>query len=102
MRRWIAGLAAAVLLPACGDGSKSQSASDVNGPPPPDTTGALGTGQPPFVRIISPGPRTKCHEGATVLLQAVAVDPNSLITRVNFFDRDRLIGGKSTVPFTVA
>ena len=98
MVRWWASLAAALLLPACGSDS---GAADVDGRHPTPSPAQLGTGQPPFIRIVSPGPRTTFHEGATITLQAIATDPNAIIARVNFFDGDRLIGGKSTAPFIV-
>ena len=100
MARWIAALAAALLLPACGDNGSGT--SDAGGRTPQDDTGDLGSGQPPFVRIVSPGPRTTVHEGATILLQAVAADPNAILAQVSFFDGDRLIGSKTAAPYIVA
>lgn len=97
MLRWIAGLSAALLLPACGTGSST----DVDGRNPA-VPAALGSGQPPFVRIVSPAPRATFQEGGTATLQAVAADPNAILARVNFYDGDRLIGGKSAAPFVVA
>src|SRR6185503_7223978 len=97
MLRWIAGLSAALLLPACGDGS----AADVDGRNPVGPA-TLGGGQPPFIRIVSPAPRATFQEGGTATLQAVASDPNAVLARVNFYDGDRLIGGKSAPPFVVA
>jgi hypothetical protein len=97
MMRWIAGLSAALLLPACGDGT----AADVDGRNPAVPT-ALGGGQPPIVRIVSPAPRATFQEGGTVTIQAVAADPNAVLARVNFYDGDQLIGGKSAPPFVIA
>jgi hypothetical protein len=98
MLRWLASLSAALLLPACGDGSGSADVDGRNPAPPP----SLGTGQPPFVRIVSPGPRSSVPEGSTITVQAVAADPNSILARVDFYDGDRLVGGKLSAPFFVA
>lgn len=98
MRRWIVGLSAALLLPACaGDGSTA----DVDGRNPAIPS-EVGSGQSPIVRIVSPAPRATFQEGGTVTIQALAVDPNAVLARVNFYDGDRLIGGKSAPPFLVA
>jgi len=96
MKRWIAVLSAALLLPACGDGSTA----DVDGRNPA-VPAALGSGQPPVIRLVSPGPRATFQEGGTATLQAVAADPNAVLARVNFYDGDQLIGGKSAPPFVV-
>jgi len=90
-------MAAALLLPACGDGSSA----DVDGRNPAVPT-ALGSGQPPYVRMVSPAPRATFQDGGTATLQAVATDPNAILARVNFYDGDQLIGGKSAPPFVVA
>jgi hypothetical protein len=97
MKRWIAALTAALLLPACGDGTTA----DVDGRNP-TIPADLGSGQPPVVRIVSPAPRATFQEGGTVTIQALAVDPNAVLARVNFYDGDRLIGGKSAAPFLLA
>jgi hypothetical protein len=97
MKRWIAALSAALVLPACGDGTTA----DVDGRNPA-VPAALGSGQPPIVRIVSPAPRATFQEGGTATLQAVAADPNAVLARVDFYDGDRLIGGKSAPPFVVA
>ena len=99
MLRWIVGLSAALLLPACGDGEGS---ADAEGKKPDQVPAALGSGQPPFIRIVSPAPRSTFQEGATATLQAVAADPNAILARVSFYDGDRLIGGKSAAPFLIA
>jgi hypothetical protein len=96
MVRWIAGLSAVLLLPACGSGSPDAEERNPQVPP------ALGSGQPPFVRIVSPGPRTSVPEGSTVTVQAVAGDPNAILAVVNFYDGDRLIGGKAAAPYFVS
>jgi hypothetical protein len=87
-------LVAALLLPACGGDGSGDSQSQ-------GTVEDLGSGQPPFIRIVSPGPRTSCQEGATVTLQAIAVDPNAILARVDFFDGDKLIGSKYSAPFLI-
>ena len=96
MLRWIAGLSAVLFLPACGSGLPD--AEERNSQVPP----ALGSGQPPFVHIVSPGPRTSVPEGSTITIQAVAGDPNAILAVVNFYDGDRLIGGKSAAPYFVS
>ena len=93
MLRWAAGLSAILLLPACGSGSPDAEGRNPQVPP------TLGSGQPPFVRIVSPGPRSSVPEGATITIQAVAGDPNAILAVVNFYDGDRLIGGKSSAPY---
>jgi hypothetical protein len=93
MLRWIAGLSAVFLLPACGAGSPDAENRNAQVPP------ALGSGQSPFVRIVSPAPRTSVPEGSTITIQAVAGDPNAILAVVNFYDGDRLIGTKSSAPF---
>jgi hypothetical protein len=98
MLRWSAGFAAVLLLPACGHGSGSEDVAGRN----PQAPAALGSGQSPLVRIVSPGPRTTCPEGATITVQAVAADPNAILARVDFYDGDRRIGGKSSAPYLVA
>jgi len=90
-------MAAVLLLPACGDGSSA----DVDGRNPA-VPAALGGGQPPIVRLVSPAPRATFQEGGTATLQALASDPNAVLARVNFYDGDQLIGGKSAPPFVVA
>lgn len=84
MRRTALALAALAALPACGGGGNAS---------------GIGTGQPPFVRIVSPGPHTTCHEGATISVHVVAEDPNATIARVELFDGDRRVKGKSEAPF---
>jgi chitinase len=96
MLRWAAGLSAILLLPACGSGSPDAEGRHPEVPP------TLGSGQPPFVRIVSPGPRTSVPEGSTITVQAVAGDPNAILARVDFYDGERRIGGKLTAPYVVA
>jgi hypothetical protein len=97
-RRILLAIGAAILIPACGGGGGSDGAPAASQP----SQTSLGDGQPPLVRIVSPGSGTTCHEGATVTLQAVAVDPDALIARVDFFDGSKPIGSKLAPPFNVS
>src|SRR5258706_10320371 len=100
-RRILLLLSATAVLPACGGGSGrfvSQGAPD-----PGETSSALlGSGQPPVVRIVSPGPGSTVAPGSTVNVQAVAVDPDSIIVVVEFFDGGRSVGARSSPPFVIA
>ncbi len=106
-RRILPVLAAAILIPACGGGGGSSgggaptTTSATTEPGTPQEAG-LGGSQLPFVRLVSPTPGCTCNEGATLTLQAVAVDPDTLIVRVDFFDGSKPIGSKSAPPFVVA
>jgi hypothetical protein len=97
----------AALIPACGGGGSSQSAPVATGAsdtdtPRQDPQTALGGSQPPNVRIVSPGPGSTCHEGATITIQAMAVDPDTAIVRVEFFDGARHLGSRVAEPFSFA
>lgn len=96
MKRWIAGLAAALLLPACGDGT-SRHARDPGG-----TSDGSGTGQLPSVRIISPDTGATFPERTTITIEAAVTDPNASIVRVDFYDDNRRIGGASSSPYLFA
>lgn len=104
-RRILVLLGAALLMPAC-DGGGSSSGSGAGAAPDSSTDAAqqagLGGGQPPFVRIITPASGSSCHEGATINLQAVAVDPDTAIVRVEFFEGARLLGARTAPPFIFA
>jgi len=89
----------ALLLPACGGNKSAPPPSEVAAPPEGAT---VQISQPPFVRIVSPGPRSQVPEGSTLTLQAVAMDPDTDILRVDFFDGTKPIGGQWTAPFIVA
>ena len=93
MKRWIGGLAAVLLLPACGDGT-SRHARDPGG-----TSDGSGAGQLPSVRIISPDSGATFPERATMTLEAAVTDPNASIVRVDFYDDNRRIGGASSPPY---
>lgn len=95
MKRWIAGLAAALVLPACGDGGGSPSATGL------DPSGHPAAGQPANVRIVSPETGTSASEGSSITIRAV-VDLNVAIARVDFYDDNRLIGSKSNPPYTIS
>ena len=92
-------LGAALLIPACRDQPSAPAPSEAEAPPEGAT---VEISQPPFVRIISPGPRSQVPEGSTITLQAVAVDPDTDILRVDFFDGTSPIGGLWSPPFIVA
>ena len=94
MMRWVAGLAAVLVLPACGDGPGAPSGTNAEGRDP--------TGQPPSVRIISPDSGSSSPEGSTLTIRAVATDPDAVIERVEFYDDTRLIGSKSSPPYTIS
>ncbi|HVE41164.1 MAG TPA: Ig-like domain-containing protein [Planctomycetota bacterium] len=99
----------AFVVPACGGGGGGSQAPDVgtavgiatiNGPEANQT--GLGGGRLPLVRIISPTPGSSCHEGATITIQAVAVDPDAIIARVDFYDGSILLGSRLVAPFNLA
>ena len=94
MMRWLAGLAAVLLLPACGDGSgRPRDGRDPAGTP---------AGQVPSVRIISPESGASSTEGSTIPIEAVVIDPNGVVLRVDFYDDNRLIGSASSPPYIIS
>jgi hypothetical protein len=102
-------LGAAVVVPACGGNGGGSQAPDVgsavgiaviNGPEANQT--GLGGGRLPLVRIISPTSSSSIHEGATVTIQAVAVDPDAIIARVDFYDGSLRLGSRLVAPFNLA
>lgn len=93
MMRWIAALGAALLIPACGDGPGSHTATEAN---------LQGTGQPPTIRIVSPESGATRTEGSKVTIEAVVEDPDAAVARVDFYDDNRLIGSKSKPPYTLS
>ena len=101
-RRILLAIGAAIFIPACGGGGGSDGAPAAGSSPSQPSQTSLGDGQPPLIRIVSPGSGTTCHEGATVTLQAVAVDPDALIARVEFFDGSKPIGSKAAPPFIIS
>jgi hypothetical protein len=96
-RHILALLGAALLIPACGGGGSSGGGTTTDA----SLQGGLGSGQPPFVRIISPTAGSTCHEGATVNVQAVAMDADTNIVRVEFFDDSKPLGSRAAPPFTL-
>jgi len=98
MIRWIAGLVAVLLLPACGDGGGSPSGANAEGRDPT----APSAGQPPSIRIVSPDSGSSSSEGSTITIRAVATDPDAAIVRVEFYDDARLIGSRSSPPYTIS
>jgi hypothetical protein len=106
--RILLGVAVAFLVPACGGGGSSQApgaasavGSGLTSGPGANQTG-LGGGRLPLVRIISPTSGSSCPEGSTVTLQAVAVDPDAIIARVDFYDGSDLLGSRLVAPFNLA
>lgn len=93
--RLLASVALALLIPACSTDSNSGFSSVTSTPAEGDDLG----GDAPFIRIVSPGPRTTCREGATINVQAVAIDPDASIVRVDFFDGTEHIGTRWSAPF---
>jgi hypothetical protein len=93
MMRWIAGLGAALVLPACGDGSGSRAAQT--------DPASLAPGQAPAVRIISPDSGATRESGSKVTIHAVVEDAGAVIARVEFYDDNRLIGTKSDPPYII-
>jgi hypothetical protein len=94
--RIVAALSLTLLIPACGGdtdgGAPTSAAAD---------DGTLGGSEPPFIRIVSPGPNTVSQEGGTINLQAMAVDPDETVVRVDFFDGTEHIGTRWAAPFVV-
>lgn len=95
--------AAALLIPACGRESPPAAETEL-GPPPavpgPDTgEQPLGSGQPPYVTIVSPGTGTTVQEGATISVQAVARSPSAVIVVAQLFDNGRAVADRSVPPF---
>lgn len=100
MMRWLAGLAAVLILPACGDGSGKPfgSGSGGRGSAGPDGPGG---GQVPTVQLVSPASGTSASAGSTLTLQAAVTDPNGVIARVDFYDDNRRIGTAADPPYTM-
>jgi hypothetical protein len=97
----------AILIPACGGGGASEGTPAATGTAEPDPARedprtSLGGSQPPNVRIVTPGPASTCHEGATVTIKAVAIDPDTEIVRVEFFDGGKHLGSRVAEPFALA
>jgi hypothetical protein len=99
MLRWIAGLVAVLVLPACGDGGGGRSGRGAEGP---DPAAPAGGGQRPSVRIISPESGSSSPEGSTIEIQALVTDPDGTIVRVEFYDDNRLIGSDESPPYTLS
>jgi Bacterial Ig domain len=102
MMRWIAGLVAVLLLPACGDGPGTQLSTVGDGNEPVGNSPGLSTGQPPSVIITNPETGASIPEGSTITVEAVATNPNAAIARVEFYEDNRLIGSKSTPPYRIS
>jgi hypothetical protein len=102
MMRWIAGLAAALLLPACGGGGNSDHRSDPAGTPGDGVGAGRPASQPPTIRLIGPASGAAAPEGSTLTLQAELSDPNASVARVDFYEDNRRIGGASNPPYTLS
>lgn len=102
MMRWIAGLVAVLLLPACGDGPGTPLSTVGGGKEPVGSSPGLSTSQLPSVRIINPESGATSPEGSTITIEAVATNPNAAIARVEFYDDNRLIGSKSSPPYIIS
>lgn len=96
-RRILVLVGTALLIPACGDRGSGSGGSTLDTAEGDAST--LGSGQAPFVRIINPGPRSTCKKGSTVNIQAVAVDPDADIIRVDFYVGNKMIGRRLAPPF---
>lgn len=101
MMRWVAGLVAVLVLPACGDGSGSGSGSESGTGAPGVNPSGPPVGQPPSVRITRPDSGTSAREGSKITIHAVVTAPEGSIVRVEFYDHNRLIGSKSSPPYTI-
>lgn len=101
MMRWVAGLVAILLLPACGGGSPSESEAGTQGGKPSGAPADVSSGQVPSVRIIRPDSGSSSPEGSTITIEAAVTDPNAAIARVEFYDDNRLIGSKSSPPYII-
>ncbi len=102
MMRWVAGLAAVLLLPACGDGgSNGPPATVADGGDPAASPAVTGSGQLPSVRIVSPDSGSSASDGSSLTIHAVADDPNAALVRVDFYDDNRLIGSDSSAPYAL-
>src|SRR6185436_10046727 len=97
MMRWIAGLAAALLLPACGGGGSSHDGRDPVGTPDDG-----GTSQHSSIRIISPASGATSPEGSSIVIQAEVSNPSPDIAQVDFYEDDRRIGSASSPPYILS
>src|SRR6185436_143858 len=104
MMRWFAGLAAALLLPACGsgNGSGTSAATTPDGGDPAAAPAAPATGQAPSIRIIRPDSGASVPEGSTITLEAEVTNPTANVARVEFYDENQLIGSASSPPYTLS
>jgi len=96
MARWIVGLAAVLLLPACGGGGSSDR------PDPVGTSAGAGAGQALSVRIISPASGATSPEGSTITIEAELSGPTDAVARVDFYQDNRRIGGVSSPPYVLS
>jgi hypothetical protein len=96
--RWIAGVAAVLILPACGDGSGKPFADSQD----PGSSGA-GSGQLATIRIIRPDSGATASVGSSVTIEAEVTDPKASIDRVDFYDNTKKrIGSVSRPPYVLS
>jgi hypothetical protein len=94
--RWIAGLAAVLILPACGGDSGKPFANSQERDP------AGSSGQPATIRIIRPDSGATASEGSSVTIEAEVTDPNASLDRVDFYDNNRRVGSASSPPYVLS
>jgi hypothetical protein len=102
MVRWVAGLLAVLILPACGGGGGGSGKPFGTGSGEGSDPAGPGNGQMPTVQLSSPATGTSASAGSTVTLQAVVTDPNGVIARVDFYDDNRRIGSAEDPPWTMS
>lgn len=100
--RWVAGLAAALLIPACGGGSGRPFAGNSTGGDSGGAPSGAGNGQLVTIRLVSPASGSSASAGSTVTLQAEVSDPNSVVARVEFYDDHQRIGSDEDPPYTLS
>ena len=64
------------------------------------TKASSGTNQPPSVQLASPPNGATFTAPATITINANAMDPDGMVTRVNFYSNGAMIGSDTTSPFT--
>jgi hypothetical protein len=106
MMRWIAGLAAALLLPACGGGNGSGGSTatspDGGDPAAAPAPAVPATGQAPGIRIIRPDSGASVPEGSKITIEAEVTNPTAHVARVEFYDDNQLIGSAASPPYTLS
>ena len=62
---------------------------------------SLSSGQPPSVSLTSPANGAGFNGGAQVTIAADASDADGMVTKVDFFANDTLIGTATTAPYSI-